>query len=268
MSDPLPPDGSLERWAWDYVTTTDLAHKLAPPPAPDDTEERPLPRVLAAPGRPAALEVVTRAEKSPSANALRATEARCRLVHTFLHHELQAAELFAWALLAFPEAPAPFRKGLVAVLRDELRHMEMYREYLDARGFAFGAWPVRDWFWSRVPRVTTAAGFCAVMGMGLEAGNLDHTARFAQRFRDAGDPEGARIQELVGEEEIPHVRLGVHWFKRFTGDLAYARWTSLLPEPLSPWMMKGPSLAREMRLRAGMDDAFLDALDAARLEAR
>lgn len=29
-----PPEGTVECWAWDYLHTTDLAHKLTPPPAP------------------------------------------------------------------------------------------------------------------------------------------------------------------------------------------------------------------------------------------
>lgn len=263
-----PSAGSLERWAWDYITGDDPARKLAPPAIPDESDPSWRDGAPTAPGRPAAWTVITRAEKSPSQGALRAPEARCRLVHTFLHHELQAAELFAWALLAFPDAPAPLRRGIVGVIRDELRHMAMYGEYLAAHGAAFGAWPVRDWFWSRVPGARSMAGFCAVMGMGLEAGNLDHSARFAQRFREAGDPEAARLQEVVGEEEIPHVALAVRWFPRLGGGDDYARWAAALPAPLTPWMMKGKVLARDARARAGMSPAFLDALDAAGLDPR
>ena len=39
--------------------------------------------------------------------------------HALANHELQAVELFAWALLAFPEAPADFRRGLLHILTDE-----------------------------------------------------------------------------------------------------------------------------------------------------
>ena len=53
------------------------------------------------------------------------------------------------------------------------------------------------------------------MGLGLESANLEHTASFAARFREAGDEEGARVQELVGREEIAHVRFGVTWFETF-----------------------------------------------------
>src|SRR2546430_3572368 len=43
------------------------------------------------------LDVVIRSAKSPGPVALRSARRRAQLVHTFLHHELQAAELMAWA---------------------------------------------------------------------------------------------------------------------------------------------------------------------------
>jgi uncharacterized ferritin-like protein (DUF455 family) len=264
---PLPPDGSVERWAWDYLTTTEPAHKLTPPAIPADLLPAQRWDAPSSPGRPAAWTVSSRAEKSPSPNALRAPEARARLVHTFLHHELQAAELFAWALLTLPDAPAPLRRGWVTVIRDELRHMAMYADYLASHQSFFGQHPVRDWFWSRVPQVSSARGFCAVMSMGLEGGNLDHAARYARWFRDAGDPAGARLQEVVGSEEIAHVRLGVHWFGAL-GDAGYDAWSASLPAPLTPWMMKGRELARDARARAGMDGDFVSRLAEATLAPR
>ena len=79
-----------------------------------------------------------------------------------------------------------------------------------SRGSAsrIGQFPVRDWFWERVPRCADAASFVATMGLGIESANLEHSASFAARFREAGDEEGARLQERVGREEIGHVRFG------------------------------------------------------------
>jgi uncharacterized ferritin-like protein (DUF455 family) len=257
-----PPEGTVERWAWDYLHTTDLAYKLTPPPAPERYElDAPARRVLA-PSRPRGLTVVERAEKIPSAGALRDPLQRARLMHTFLHHELQAAELMAWALLAFPEAPTPFRRGLITVFADEVRHMALYAEHLERHGARFGQWSVRDWFWQRVPVAPTAAHFVAAMGMGFEGANLDHCARFAAQLRAVGDLDGARRVEAVGEEELPHVRFGLHWFRRFTGGDDFSSWSAHLPEPLSPWLMKGPTFERATRLRAGFSEGFLDALEA------
>jgi uncharacterized ferritin-like protein (DUF455 family) len=257
----IPPEGTLERWAWDYLHTDSLAGKFAPPPAPVAVELHAPVRRVTAPSRPG-LTVQARADRAPSAGGLRDPSERARLFHVFLHHELQAAELMAWALLAFPEAPRAFRRGLVTVFEDELRHMALYAEHMHTLGYTFGTWPVRDWFWQRVPAAPTPAHFLAAMGMGLEAANLDHCARFAARLRAAGDPEAARRVEQVGEEELPHVRFGLHWFKRWTGSDGFDCWAAHLSPPLSPWLMKGPSLDRSARRRAGFDDAFLDALEA------
>ncbi|WP_437648583.1 ferritin-like domain-containing protein [Sorangium sp. So ce362] len=268
-SDP-PPPGTVERWAWDYVLSTDLAHKLEPPPVPSVWEPAPAPpRRLARPGRPAELRISERALKSPGPEALRNPARRAQLFHAFLHHELQAAELMAWALLAFPETPRAFRGGLVRIALDEARHMRLYAAYLAAIGHRFGDFPVRDWFWSRVPAAASPAQFVAVMGMGLEGGNLDHTARFAERFRAIGDVEGAALTERVRAEEIPHVRFGVRWFRRFTqapggaspqaaGD--FETWVRHIPPPLSPLLMRGDPMNRRDRSRSGLSEPFLDAL--------
>jgi uncharacterized ferritin-like protein (DUF455 family) len=262
----LAPE-TIEAWALTYVLADDWAAKLAPPTPPERFAERAAPLRVARPGRGAGFDVKAHGEKSTGKSALRSAEKRAKLVHAFLHHELQAAELMAWAILAFPETPIAFRRGLLGILLDEIRHMGHYASYLRERGLAPGAFAVRDWFWERVPTVTSPAGFCATMGMGLEAANLDHAARFAIRFRSAGDLEAARIEELVHEEEIPHVRFGTHWFERFTASEAetprFERWRDHLPPPLSPLVMRGAPLDRVGRARAGADDAFLAALEAA-----
>ncbi|TKD04465.1 ferritin-like domain-containing protein [Polyangium fumosum] len=261
MDIPIPPEGTAERWAYDYVTSEELGHKLAPPPVPAGWEEAAPVRRIERPGRPSSLQIVKRAHKSPGPDAIRDPARRAQLVHTFLHHELQAAELMAWALLAFPEAPRAFKVGLLRIAGDEIRHMAMYAQYMEGLGHAFGEFPVRDWFWERVPRSKSPAHFAAVMGMGLEGGNLDHTARFAGRFRAIGDEEGARIQEIVCAEEVPHVRFGLRWFQRFTEGLDFEAWRAHLPEPLSPMVMRGSPLNREDRIRAGFPEDFLQELD-------
>jgi uncharacterized ferritin-like protein (DUF455 family) len=252
-----PPPNTVERWAWDYVTGTDLSKKLAPPEVPEGWEERPSPRRIAAPGRPPELSITLRAKKT---RGLGSPAGRARALHTFLHHELQAAELMAWALLAFPDTPREFRAGLARIAVDEARHMRMYLAHIERLGHAVGEFPVRDWFWERVPTCTSPAAFVAVMGLGLESANLEHTAAYAARFREAGDEEGARVQELVGLEEIAHVRFGARWFAELVGPLEFETWRRALPSPLTPLLMRGRPLAREARLRGGQPPRFLDEL--------
>src|SRR5580700_5682675 len=236
----VPPAGTVERWAWDYVCCEDLEGKLRPPPLPETWEPGIAPvRRLEAPGRPPELRIVSKAGKT---RGLAAPSGRARALHTFFHHELQAAELMAWAVLAFPEAPREFRAGLVRIALDEIRHMHLYAGQIARLGFGIGEFTVRDWFWERVPRCADPVAFVATMGLGVESANLEHTASFAARFREAGDEEGARVQELVGREEIAHVRFGMRWFAEFTGGLDFDRWCEALPEPLSPMLMRGRPL--------------------------
>jgi uncharacterized ferritin-like protein (DUF455 family) len=260
-----PAPGTVERWAWDFVVTTSLAEKLAPPPPPDGWEmereapEASSPRRLRAPGRPPELRVIARAPKSPG---LSTPAGRARALHTFLHHELQAAECMAWALLAFPAAPRELRAGLVRVALDETRHMRLYAAEIERLGHRVGDFPVRDWFWERIPSCEGVVSFLATMGLGLESANLEHTASFAARFRAAGDEEGARVQELVGREEIAHVRFGARWFVELTGGLDFDGWRRALVPPLSPMLMRGRPLSRDARLLAGQTTDFVDRLDA------
>jgi uncharacterized ferritin-like protein (DUF455 family) len=249
----------VERWAWDYVSSVTLAVKLVPPEVPSRWEDAPPVRRLASPGRPPELRVLDKATKT---RGLRSAHGRARALHTFFHHELQAAELMAWAVLAFPAAPRDFRAGLVRIALDEIRHMHLYAAEIERLGFAVGQFPVRDWFWERIPRCREPASFVATMGLGFESANLEHSAAYAARFREAGDEEGARAQEIVALEEIAHVRFGARWFEVFTGSLDFDAWRAALPPPLSPTLMRGRTLDRAARRRAGIPEAFLDRLDA------
>jgi uncharacterized ferritin-like protein (DUF455 family) len=257
-----PADGTLEGWAYRYVMSEELSYKLAPAPLPQRWAGSPAALSIDAPGRPPELQPSERGDKTPGPQALREPLRRARLLHTFLHHELQAAELMCRAVLAFPETPLGFRRGLLGICQDEVRHMAMYAEHMARLGVAFGDFPVNDWFWQRVPGALGPAEFVAVMGLGFEAANLDHTQRFASAFRDAGDERGALLQEQIGLEEIPHVAFGAHWFAHFRGELAFESWAHALPSPLSPMLMRGRPLNRRARRDAGYSDAFMERLEA------
>jgi uncharacterized ferritin-like protein (DUF455 family) len=259
MSD-TPDSGTVERWCFDYVTCTDLDRKLRPPPRPALWESTPKARRLTAPGRPSVLVQARKSLKSPGPEALRAPHRRAQLAHTFWHHELQAAELMAWAVLAFPETPLAFRRGLLGILDDEVRHMDLYRAYMEDLGSHVGAFPIRDWFWDRIPSAPSPAAFVAVLGMGFEAGNLDHAARFAAKLAAIGDDVGAALEARVALEEIPHVRFALHWFEAFTGSVDFRGWLRALPSPLSPMVMRGKQMDLGARRRAGFSESFLDEL--------
>jgi uncharacterized ferritin-like protein (DUF455 family) len=254
--------GSLEDWAARYVSAASLEQKLAPERPPATSSAPAAPVRIERPSRPAPLIVSWQKYKAPrSAHALQSAQRRAHLLHTFWHHELQAAELMCWAVLAFPDTPPAFKRGLINICCDEIRHMRMYRAELQRLGFDVGAFPVRDWFWERAPAAQTPAQFLALMGLGFEAGNLDHSLRFEHLLADAGDHAAAQLLRRVGEEEVAHVAFAAHWFARLAGPLEFERWCAALPAPLSPLLMRGKPLCRERRRAAGFDEAFLERLE-------
>lgn len=259
-----PPEAipDIEAWAERYVRTTRLADKLAPPPPPSAFRDRAAPLRIAAPGRPAELRQARRGERTPKQEALESPHYRARTLHAFLHHELQAAELMCWALLAFSDAEVEFRRGLLGICLDEIRHMALYAAHIRALGSEVGDFGVRDWFRKRVPACSSKVEFVAVMGMGLEAANLEYAPDFAARFRLAGDEAGALIQERIAAEEVAHVGFATRWFTRWTGGCEFSSWAQHLPAPLSPWVMHGEPIAVEARRRAGMPDDFVAQLRA------
>jgi len=260
--DPSENLPDIDSWARHYVLSSELSVKLAPPPVPAQFAEGRAPERLEKPGRPANFRQAKRGERTPKLEALKDPYYRARTLHAFLHHELQAAELMCWAVLAFADAEREFRKGLIGICLDEIRHMNLYAEHIRALGSNVGDFGVRDWFWKRVPSCATKLEFVSVMGMGFEAANLEYAADFAARFRAVGDETGALVQERIAKEEIAHVGFATRWFCRWTGGLNFDEWATQLPLPLSPWVMHGEPIAEAARTRAGMTPEFLAALKA------
>ncbi len=140
--------------------------------------------------------------------------------------------------------------------------MGMYEDYLNDRGRAPGDYPVRDFLWQRVETCETPLAFVALFGMGMEAANIEHAARFHDKLLAAGDADGARIQTRIGAEEVAHVRFAVDWFRQWTSGIEFADYRAALPPDLPPSAVRGRRLEVEPRRRTGMPDEFLQQLAA------
>lgn len=252
---------TVEEYCRAYLLSTRLSEKCKPPPAPSVWSDEPKSQDLR-PGRPPDLTVTYDRPRALKQGALVRAEIRAEVLHKFWHHELQAAELFCWAILKFCDAPLAFRNGLLRIFSDEVRHMRLYQQHIASLGFSIGDFAVRDWFWDRVPSCETPLSFVALLGMGLEAANLEHAERFERWFRAAGDKQAAQIQQQVGREEVAHVKFATFWFRKWTGSVDFEQWKAQLPPPLSPLLMKGKTLDLRRRRAADFPEPFLTELAA------
>lgn len=207
-------------------------------------------------------QVASKGKKIPGPVALRDPQKRAELLHVFLHHEVQAAELMAWVILRFGhEAPEAFLRGLHKIALDEVRHANLYQARIQHLGFTYGDFPVRDWLWARLRHVSSVSEFVSTMHIGIEGGNLDHTERFSKMFRKASDEESAKVIEQIHQDEISHVKFGAFWFNKLNGGFNFEAWEKELVPPWSPWLMRHLPIAKDARMAAGLDGDFCQKLE-------
>lgn len=251
-------------FAYQIVTGSTLAAKLVPPPRTLTFADRAPPVRLVAPGRPVNLVIVPgRFARVPPVAGMRDPKQRARILHALANHELQAVELFAWALLAFPDAPTPFRRGLMAILADEQRHMAAYIDRLAALHTAFGDHPVTGHFWNHIGQFDGPLAFVCAMGLTFENANLDFCGDYASAARECGDVETAAVIDQVHADEIRHVHFAWNWLRRLGGEAdPWQTYLTHVRPPLGPARARGARFDRDARRCAGLDEAFIAALDA------
>ena len=242
-----------------------LEGKLVPPP-PNLTDLEPgLPVRYAEPVRPPLLEILPGGDvKVPRPEGFHDPAQRVRIVHALANHELQAAELFAWAVLAFPHAPAAFRRGCVAIAADEQRHCRLYLDRLEALGARFGDFPVSGHFWGKVDDIATPLSFVCTMGLTFENANLDFAVEHADAARGAGDTETAAVLDVVHRDEVAHVAFAWRWMQAFK-DPEQDEWDAYVEHvapPHGPERARGRAFDGAARLAAGIDESFVERLGA------
>jgi uncharacterized ferritin-like protein (DUF455 family) len=253
----------LREYARTILESGRLEAKLASP-QPDLVDTMPGdPLVFDCPARDAEIRIRPGREvKIPAREGMCDPAQRVRIIHAFANHELQAVELFAWAVLAFPGAPPEFRRGLLHILADEQRHTRMYLQLLARRSAAFGDFPVSGYFWAKAGEWSSPLRFIAAMSLTFECANLDHASDYGDLARKAGDDDLADVIAVVHREEIEHVRFGWTWLNRFKGDgeTAWDAYRRSLVWPLRPSKSVGRQFDEVARTKAGMERSFLESL--------
>ena len=250
---------AVRNYAEQIVRGERLADKLVPPPDGLELEDAGAPLRIAAPGRPQELRIVpVKRGIVPPVVGMRDPAQRARILHALANHELQAIELFAWALLAFPAAPVAFRRGLVAILADEQRHFALYAERMAALATAFGDHPVTGHFWNKLDHLETPLHFICAMGLTFENANLDFANDYALAARACGDTETARVLEQVHTDEIAHVHFAYAWLRRLAPDEdPWAAYLAHTRPPLGPRRARGKNYDADARRRAGFSPDFI-----------
>lgn len=219
------------------------------------------------PLRPENLQIAPKKKRKslPHPSSLHDPAMRVRCLHTFANHEMMALELMAWALLAYPDAPPAFRRGMAWLIQEEQRHLALYIERIEDNNARFGDLPVNDHFWRIAPLLDTPLKWVCALNLTFEQANLDHAPVFARYFRKAGDEKSAALMDQIVEDEIKHVGFGVRWLRHFSNGVLsdFETFTQNLNDYMGIERAKGDEFNVEARRLAGFDDDFIQALKTA-----
>lgn len=254
----------LREFARRVLLSESLAVKLAPPALPLSDRQPGPPLAIDNPARPAHLRFALRrtAPRMPHPAALHSWVKRAVAHHIMANHELQALEVMAWVLLAFPEAPPEFRQGVASVMGDEQRHTRMHIRRLEDLGLGFGDLPVNDYIWRKSRSFAGLLDYLAGLPLTFEGRNLDHTLEFEAYFRDVGDENSAAVMRAIHDDEIRHVAFGLQWLRKLkpAGQSDWDAYCAHLHWPLRPEKAVGDRFDRSSRRAAGLDAEFIERL--------
>ena len=141
---------------------------------------------------------------------------RIALVHALAHIELNAIDL-AWDVIArftYEEMPREFYDDWVAVAEEEARHFQALERQLCSWGASYGDFPAHNGLWEAATKTADLLlARLALIPMTLEARGIDTTPALSQRLREAGEIDTSDILDMIYEDEIGHLAIGVKWFE-------------------------------------------------------
>jgi uncharacterized ferritin-like protein (DUF455 family) len=242
-----------------------LSEKLKPPESPliDDAPGEAV--RVETPTRPDNLQITGRREAPPMPRpgAFKDPARRAVAHHIMANHELQALEVMAFVLVAFPDALTEFRLGMVDVMRDEQRHTRMHIERAGALGLDFGSLPINGYIWNKAQEFRSVLDYICGLPLVFEGRNLDHTIDFEAHFLAVDDEKSAALMWAIHRDEIEHVRFGMEWLRKMKPP-EQSEWDTFaahLHWPLRPAKARGDLFHAEPRTAAGMSDEFIARLE-------
>ena len=201
-------------------------------------------------------------EKLPTFKDHSSEEKRAICLHRFCGHELLAVEIMAYALLQFPEAPKPFRRGLANTLIEEQHHVKIYKKRLEEMGLKFGDLPLYKHFWKHIPYLKSPENYLSMMSLTFEMANLDFAPLYRDSFIRHGDLESAKLMQTIIDDEIGHVSFGLGWMQKMNVEKKepYIFYKENLPELLDAKRSKGFVFQEELRKKAGVPESWIQEL--------
>jgi uncharacterized ferritin-like protein (DUF455 family) len=255
----------IREFAEKVLLSCNLQEKLVPIRQPVTDENPGTPLRVEEPGRPENLIFAPRrkAPAMPKPAGFGDPLRRAIAHHIMANHELQALEVMASVLCAFPDAPAEFRSGMVNIMIDEQRHTKLHVDQAEKLGAPFGSLPVNCYIWKKSLSFDNVMQYLAGLPLTFEGRNLDHAQEFERHFETAGDPKSAAIMKTIHRDEIQHVSFGIQWLRKLKPpeQSDWDAYVSNLKWPLRPSKSKGYDFCRKSRLAAGLSPEFIQKLD-------
>ena len=254
----------LRDWAVHILSADTLEQKLYDPREWTDFQSG-SPLIWDEPTRPPGMHfcLKKKEEKLPSFQEHGDPDKRAICLHRFAGHELLAVEMMAFTLLAFPQAPPTFRKGLAHTLREEQVHVALYMKEMERLGIRFGDLPLYRHFWNHVPYIQSPMHYVSIMSLTFEMANLDFAPMYGKSFAHFGDEGSATLMAKILKDEIGHVRFGWRWLKSFHQgkESEWDAWEKILQSTLLvPRRAKGFFVHEDPRRQAGIPDEWIKKL--------
>jgi uncharacterized ferritin-like protein (DUF455 family) len=212
------------------------------------------------PGRPARPRLVPHTQLKP--RSAHTPAGRAALLHALAHIELNAIDLALDVVWRFSGQPEDFYRQWLQVAREEALHFQLLHEHLATLGHAYGDFDAHDGLWQMAERTQgDLLARLALVPRTLEARGLDASPAVKAKLLAAGDLRGGEILDLILRDEIGHVAVGNHWYRRLClqrGLDPLTTYAALALQHGAP-RLRGPfNLAA--RRAAGFDEAELAAL--------
>jgi uncharacterized ferritin-like protein (DUF455 family) len=233
----------------------DLLQPEGPPVSPARIEQ---------PGQPDLLRMVHPRDLNQRKPGTR--EGRAIFLHAIAHIEFNAINLALDAIYRFRNLPSDYYRDWLSVAEEETQHHHLVIERLSELGYKYGDFPVHNGLWDIARRTDSdLISRLAMVPCVFEARGLDVAPPMIKKLIAVGDPKSAEILQLILDQEVAHVAIGLRWYRYACGQQGVDpldRFIELIGEYL-PGRPQGPFNFHHRRL-AGFSSEWMNRLESLR----